>query len=63
MEVLFIAQKNASRHQDVYPLKAETVLKSINMVDSINIVETVHSGIQLYKKLAGQSVGNCELQA
>jgi len=28
MEAQFVAQENARRHQDVYPLAAETVLKS-----------------------------------
>ena len=41
MEAQFVAQENARRHQDVYPLVAETVLKSTNMDDSIDSVETV----------------------
>jgi len=51
MEVQFVAQENARRHQDVYPLAAETVLKSTYMDDSIDSVETVQDGIQLYKEL------------
>ena len=51
MEAQFVAQENARRHQDVYPLAAETVLKSTYMDDSIDSVETVQDGIQLYKKL------------
>ena len=41
MEAQFVAQKNARRLQDVYPLAAETVLKSTYMDDSIDSVETV----------------------
>ena len=51
MEAQFVAQENARRHQDVYPLAAETVLKSTYMDDSIDSVETVQDGIQLYKEL------------
>ena len=51
MEAQFVAEENARRHQDVYPLAAETVLKSTYMNDSIDSVETVQDGIQLYKEL------------
>lgn len=51
MESQFVAQENARKHQDVYPLAAETVLKSTYMDDSIDSVETVEDGIQLYKQL------------
>lgn len=51
MEAQFVAQENARRHQDVYPMAAETVLKSTYMDDSIDSVETVQEGIQLYKEL------------
>ena len=51
MEAQFVAPENARRHQDVYPLAAETVLKSTYMDDSIDSVETVQDGIQLYKEL------------
>ena len=51
MEAQFVAQENDRRHQDVYPLAAETVLKSTYMDDSIDSVETVQDGIQLYKEL------------
>ena len=51
MEAQFVAQENARRHQDVYPMAAETVLKSTYMDDSIDSVETVQDGIQLYKEL------------
>ena len=51
MEAQFVAQENVRRHQDVYPLAAETVLKSTYMDDSLDSVETVQDGIQLYKEL------------
>jgi len=51
MEAPFVAQENARRHQDVYPLAAETVLRSTYMDDSIDSVQTVQDGIQLYKEL------------
>ena len=51
MEAQFVAQENARRHQDKYPLAAETVLKSTYMGDSIDSVETVQEGIQLYIEL------------
>ena len=51
IEAQFVAQENARRHQDVYPMAAETVLKSTYMDDSIDSVETVQEGIQLYKEL------------
>ena len=51
MKALLVAQENARRHQDVYPLAPKTVLKSTFMDDSIDSVETVQDGIQLYKEL------------
>ena len=51
MEAQFVVQENASRHQHQYPLAAETVMKSTHMDDSIDSVETVEKGIQLYKEL------------
>ena len=51
MEAQFVAQENARRHRHQYPLAAETVMKSTYMDDSINSVETVREGIQLYKEL------------
>ena len=51
MEAQFVAQENARRHQDAYPLAAKTVLESTYMDDSIDSVETVQEGIQLYKEL------------
>ena len=51
MEAQFVAQENARRHQDVYPLAAETVFKSTYMDDLIDSVETLPDGTQLYKEL------------
>lgn len=51
MEAQFVVQENARRHQHQYPLAAETVMKSTYMDDSIDSVETVEKGIQLYKEL------------
>ena len=51
MKAQFGAQDNARRHQDVYPLAADTVLKLTLMDESIDSVETVQDGIQLYKEL------------
>ena len=48
MESQFVAQENAGKHQEEYPLAAETVLKSTYMDDSLDSVETVGDGIQLY---------------
>jgi hypothetical protein len=39
MEAQYVAQENARRFQDRYPLAAETVLKSTYMDDSIDSVE------------------------
>ena len=51
MEAQFVVQENARRHQHQYPLEAETVMKSTYMDDSIDSVETVEKGIQLYMEL------------
>ena len=51
MEAQFVVQENARRHQHQYPLAAETVMKSTYMDDSIDSVETVEKGIQLYMEL------------
>ena len=51
MEAQFIAQENARRHEESYPLAAETVLKSTYMDDSIDSVETDESGVELYHQL------------
>ena len=51
MKAQFGAQDNARRHQDVYPLAADTVLKLTLMDESIDSVETVQDDIQEYKEL------------
>lgn len=56
VEVQFVAQQNARRHQDKYPLAAETALKSTYMDISIDSYETAQEGIQLYQK-TGHAVG------
>ena len=51
MESQFVAQENARRNQDRYPLAAETVLKSTYMDDSIDSVENDEEGVELYRQL------------
>ena len=51
MEAQFVAQENARRHYDQYPLAAETVLKSTYMDDSIDSVEDEEKGVELYQQL------------
>ena len=51
MEAQFVAQENARRHKDTYPLAAEAVLKSTYMDDSLDSVETPEEGIELYRQL------------
>ena len=51
MESQFVAQENARRNQDRYPLAAETVLKSTYMDDSIDSVEKDEGGVELYRQL------------
>ena len=51
MESQFVAQENARRNQDRYPLAAETVLKSAYMDDSIDSVENEDEGVELYHQL------------
>ena len=48
MESQFVAQENARKHQEEDPLAAEIVLKSTYIDDSLDSVETVGDGIQLY---------------
>ena len=50
VEVQFVAQQNARRHQDKYPLAAETALKSTYVDSSIDSEETAQEGSQLYQK-------------
>lgn len=56
VEVQFVAQQNARRHQDKYPLAAETALRSTYMDSSIDSQETAQEGIQLHQKTE-QTVG------
>ena len=51
MEAQFVAQENARRHQDQYPLAAETVLESTYMDDSIDSVENETDGVKLHYEL------------
>ena len=51
MESQFVAQENARRNQDRYPLAAETVLKSTYMDDSIDSVENDEEGVEFYRQL------------
>ena len=51
MESQFVAQENARRNQDRYPLAAETVLESTYMDDSIDSVENDEEGVELYRQL------------
>ena len=51
MESQFVAQENARRNQDRYPLATETVLKSTYMDDSIDRVENDDEGVELHRQL------------
>ena len=51
MECQFVAQENARRHENLYAMAAETVLKSTYMDDSIDSVETEEEGIELHRQL------------
>ena len=51
MEAQFVAQENARKYQDRYPLAAETVLKSTYMDDSIDSAENEDDGVELYHQL------------
>ena len=51
IESQFVAQENARRNQDRYPLAAEAVLKSTYMDDSIDSVENDEEGVELYREL------------
>ena len=51
MESQFVAQENARRNQDRYPLAAETVFKFTYMDDSIDSVEKDEEGVELYLQL------------
>lgn len=62
MELQFVAQENARRNQDRYPLAIETVLKSTYMDDSIDSVENDEEGVELYRRLKA-SWGAANMQA
>ena len=47
----FVAQENARRNQDSYPLAAETVFKLTHMDDSIDSVKNNDEGVELYSQL------------
>ena len=51
VESQFVAQENARRNQDRYPLATETILKSTFMDDSIDSVENDDEGMELYRQL------------
>ena len=51
MECQFVTQENATRHENLYPMAAETVLKSTYRDDSIVSVETEEEDIELYRQL------------
>ena len=51
MEAQFVAQENARKQQEVFPLAAETVLKSTHMDDSLDSAESDDEGIRLYHEL------------
>ena len=51
MEAQFVVQENARKHQELFPLAAETVLKSTYMDDSLDSAENDDQGIRLYHEL------------
>ena len=60
MESQFVAQENARRNQDRYPLAAEMVLKSTYMDDSNDSVENDEEGVELYRQLKALYMGSCQ---
>jgi hypothetical protein len=46
-----VAQENARKHQELFPLAAETVLKSTYMDDSLDSAENEEEGVHLYHEL------------
>ena len=58
MKAQFVAQENARRHQDQYPLAAETVLESTYMDDSIDSVENETDCVKLYYELRESKTGS-----
>ena len=51
MEAQFVVQENARKHQGLFPLAAETILKSTYMDDSLDSAENDDQGIRLYHEL------------
>jgi len=51
MELQFVAQENARRNEDRYPLSAETVIRSMYMDNSIDSVEDNETGVEFYHQL------------
>ena len=51
MEAQFVVQENARKHQGLFPLAAETVLKSIYMDDPLDSAENDNQGIRMYHEL------------
>ena len=51
MEAQFVMQENARKHQELFPLAAETVLKSTYMDDSLDSAQNDDQGIRLYHEL------------
>ena len=49
----FVAQENARRHKESYPLAAETVEQSTYMDDSFDSTQTEEEAIELYEQLNG----------
>ena len=47
----FVAQPNAEKHKDKFPMAAETVLKSIYMDNSMDSVADDNQALELYSQL------------
>ena len=50
-EAQFFVQENARKHKELFPLAAETVLKSTYMDDSLDSTKNDEQGIRLYHEL------------
>lgn len=48
----FVAQVHARRHQSIFPLAAETFLKSTYIDDSVDSVPSVKAAVELYSQLS-----------
>lgn len=63
MELQFVAQENARRNEERYPLSAETVIKSIYMDNSMDSVEDNETRVELYHQLTTLwSMANMQLR-